>query len=72
MNSHIRPMKGNPKFPKNLIVESGILDFGICIQYKDSGILRTTEIRIPSFTEKESGIQYLESVIHCVESRIQD
>ena len=37
---------------KVLLLESGILGFGICI---------TIEIRNPSSTEKESVIQYLES-----------
>ena len=38
----------------------------------ESGIPLTIGIRNPSFTEKESGIQFLESGIHGVESRIQD
>ena len=37
----------------------------------ESGILSTIEIRNPSPTEKESRIEYLESGIHGVESRIQ-
>ena len=43
--------------------ESWALEFGI--QFKESGILLTIGIRNPSSTDKESGIQYLES-------RIQD
>ena len=41
------------------------------IQLKESGIPLQIEIRNPRFTDKESEIQYLESEIHCVESRIQ-
>ena len=46
-----------------LLLESGILGFGICI---------TIEIRNPSSIAKESVIQYLESRIPNPESRIQD
>ena len=55
-----RPMQGNPDpwIVKFLLVESGIL-------------LRIG-IQNPSSSDKESGIQYLESGIHGVESRIQD
>ena len=41
------------------------------MQLKKSGIPLTIEIRNPSSTDKESEIQYLESGIHGVESRIQ-
>ena len=44
-------------------MESGILGFGIRIPL-------TIGIRNPSSTDKEKGIQYLESGIHGVESRI--
>ena len=50
-------------------LESRTLESGI--QLKESGILSTIEIRNPSPTEKESRIEYLESGIHGVESRIQ-
>ena len=39
---------------------------------KESGILLIIGIRNPDSPDKESGIQYLESGIHCVKSRIQD
>ena len=41
------------------------------IQLKESGIPLTTRIWNPSFTDNESEIQYLESVINGVESKIQ-
>ena len=41
------------------------------IQLQEARVLLTTGIRNPSYTDKESQIQYLESKIHCVESRIQ-
>ena len=41
-------------------------------QVKESRIPVTIGIRDPSFTDKESGIQYLESGIHGEESLIQD
>lgn len=41
------------------------------IQLQEARVLLTTGIRNPSCTDKESQIQYLESKIHCVESRIQ-
>ena len=40
------------------------------IQLKESGILQKVGIQIPSSTDK-TGVQYLESRIHGVESRIQ-
>ena len=40
------------------------------IQLKESGIPLKNAIRNPSSTDKQSGIQYLESRIHRVESRI--
>ena len=64
-NSGIASCKENeiPESGKFLPLESGILDFGI---------RNTTQrIRNPSPTEKESRIEYLESGIHGVESRIQ-
>jgi len=51
--------------PESWTLESGI-------QLKESGIPLTIEIRNPSSTDKESGIQYFESEIQGVESRIQD
>ena len=52
-----------PEAQKILLVESGILDFGICnVQLKESG---NCTIRDPSSTDKKSRI-------HDVESRIQD
>ena len=42
------------------------------IQLKESGISLTIGIRNLSSVDNESGIQYLESGIHGVESRIQD
>ena len=50
--------------PEYCALESGI-------QLKESGIPLTMESRI-RVTLKKSGIQYLESGIHGVESRIQD
>ena len=50
-------------------LESWTLESGI--QLKESGIPSTIEIPNPSPTEKESRIEYLESGIHGVESRIQ-
>ena len=51
-------VKESRNLGKLLLAESGILGFGIQ--------------KNPSFTEKESEIQYLESEIHWAESRIQD
>ena len=59
--------------PGNLCLwnpESWALESGI--QLKESGIPLTIEIRNQSSTDKESGIQYFESEMHGVESRIQD
>ena len=60
-------------------MESGILGLDSGIQLLESGAQpRETRnpaaigIRNPSSTDKESGIQYLESRIHSVESRIED
>ena len=55
-----------------LLVESGILGFGI--QNTAQGILNllTIGIQNPRTTDKESRIQYLESGIQGMESRIQD
>ena len=55
-----------------LLVESGILGFGIWNVAKESGISLKIGIWNPSSTDKENGIQYLETGIHGVESRIQD
>ena len=50
--------------------ETWALESGI--QLKEFGIPLAIGIQNPSSTDyKESGIQYLESEIHCVESRIQ-
>ena len=46
---------------KSWVLESGI-------QLKESGIPLTIGIRYPSSNDRESGIQYLESGIHGVES----
>ena len=51
--------------PGSWALESGI-------QFKESGILLTIGIQNPSSTDKDSRIQYLESGIQDVESRIQD
>ena len=59
---------GKRKFWKN--VESWALESRI--QLKESGIPLMFGIWNPSFTDKESRNQYLESWIHGVESRIQD
>ena len=55
-----------------LLVESGILGFGI--QNTAQGIrnLLTIEIQNPRTTDKKWRIRYLESGIHGMESRIQD
>ena len=52
--------------------ESGRMGFGIQKHLKESGIPLTNGIRNPCSTDKESEIQYLESGIHSMESRIQD
>ena len=49
--------------PESWALESGI-------QHKESGMPLKTAIRNPGSTGKEYGIQYLESVIHGVESKI--
>ena len=51
-----------PEAQKNLLVESGILDFGIC---NTAQAIRNCTIRDPSSTDKKSRI-------HDVESRIKD
>ena len=51
-------------------VESWVLESGI--QLKESGIPLTIGIRYPSSSAKGSGIQYVKSRIHGVESRLQD
>ena len=51
-----------PKSRKFLAVNPAILVL-------ESGIPLTIGIRNPSFTEKESGILYLESAIHALESQ---
>ena len=55
---------------ERFLLDSGILGFGTGIQPKESGNPLTIEIRNPSSTENKSGIQYLDSGIHSVESRI--
>ena len=57
------------------VKDSGIREFYLGnlesgIQLKESGILLMIGIRNPSTTDKESAIQYLESGMHGVESRI--
>ena len=61
----------NPESRKILLVKSGILNFGIQIQLKESGIPQE-EISLPFVTvkRKEKWV-ILESRIHCVELRIQ-
>ena len=53
------------RIPKSWALESGI-------PLKESGIPLTIRIQNPSSTDKETRIQYLESGIDSVESRIQD
>ena len=60
-----------------LIRNFGSLDSGIQLlesgtQLQESGILLAIGIRNPSSIDKESGIQFLKSRIHSVESRIKD
>ena len=70
--SHRNFFLWNSESWKNLLwnPESWALESGI--QLKESGIPLTIGIRNPSFTDKESGFQYLESGIRDEESRIQD
>ena len=42
------------------------------LQLKESGIPPKFGVRNPSFTDKESGIQFMEPRIHSLESRIHD
>ena len=67
-----RSMQGNPDFgiQEFLFVESGILGFGIRDTVQGDGIPITIGIRNSSSTNTR--IQYLESGIQRVESRIQD
>ena len=60
----------NPENFGSLNLESWALESGI--QHKESGILLTIRIRNPKSIDRESVIQYFESGIHPVESRIQD
>ena len=53
------------RIPESWALESGL-------QLKESGIPLTIRIQNPSSTDKETRIQYLESGIESVESRIQD
>ena len=55
----------NPESQKILLMESGI-------QIKESGNPITIGIQNSTVVQKNTGIQYLESGIHSVESRIQD
>ena len=59
---------------KFLFVESGILGFGKrnTAQGIRNPLLIAIGIHFPTSIDKESGIQYLESGIHGVESRIPD
>ena len=57
-----RTMQGNP--------ESWAWEYKL--QLKESGIPLKFGVRNPSFTDKESGIQFMESRIHSLESRIHD
>ena len=54
------------------VESSGILGFGMRTSALGTQISLAIGIQNPSSTDKESGIQYLESGIHCMESRIQD
>ena len=51
---------------------SGILGFGMRTSALGTQISLAIGIQNPSSTDKESGIQYLESGIHCMEFRIHD
>ena len=53
-------------------MKSDTLGFGIKNILKESGIPLKIGIRNPSSTEKGSGLHYLESGIHGLESRIQN
>ena len=68
----IAPCKGIriPEFGKTLVVESGILDFGI--RNTAQGILNSTNDWNPESKFHRSRIQYLESGIQGLESRIED
>ena len=57
---------------KFLLSESKILGFEVCNTAQGIRNPLEIEIRNPRFTDKESEIQYLESEIHGVESRIQN
>ena len=57
---------------KCLPVKSVILGFGIRNTTRGIRNLLTIGIRIPSSTDKESAIHYLESGIHVMKSRIDD
>lgn len=62
----------NPLSARFLLVESGIVGFGIWNTAEGIWNPQTIDIRNPSFMDKESGIQYRKSGIHGVETRIQD
>ena len=71
---NIAPCKGIliPKSEKFLLVESGILVFGIGNTAQLIRVPLTVGNRNLSSAENESIIQHLESGIHGMESRIQD
>ena len=54
------------------LLETGILSFEIRNTTQEIRIPLTNGIQNPSSADKDSGIHYLESGIHGVESRIQD
>ena len=65
----------NPECRKFLFVESGILGFGkrnTAQGIRNPLMIAIAGIHSTTSTDKESGIQYLESGIHGVESRIPD
>ena len=65
----------NPESRKFLFVESGILGFGkrnTAQGIRNPLMIVIAGIHSTTSTDKESGIQYLESGIHGVESRIPD
>ena len=65
----------NPESRKFLFVESGILGFGkrnTAQGIRNPLMIAIAGIHSTTSTDKESGIQYLESGIHGVESRIPD
>ena len=54
----------HPKSGKFLLLESGVLSFGI----PNLGLIKIRNSAFDNSTDRESGFQYLESDIHSVES----